>query len=71
MSKYWVIAPQNAGLPEIWEKVWQFDLANSVISLGWKELGDISNYDENELRTAIEQTYSNDNVGNKTSRTFA
>jgi hypothetical protein len=59
MTRYWVIAPYSIDSPEIWDKVWQYDLVADVISLGWSELGDISNYDENGLRTAIEHTYGN------------
>jgi restriction system protein len=66
MTRYWVIAPHHAEYPEIWDRVWQFDLANGVISIGWKELGDISKYDENRLKAAIESTYSSDIAGNKT-----
>jgi len=66
MIKYWVIAPYHATQPEIWEKVWQYDLANEVISIGWRELGDFSSYTGDELKSAIEQTYSTESTGNKT-----
>ncbi len=59
MTRYWVIAPYEATLPEIFEKVWQFDLANGVISIGWSELGDISNYEKEKLRVACEEKYPN------------
>jgi restriction system protein len=58
MSKYWVIAPYSSDFPEIWEKVWQYDLSTGVISLGWSELGDISSLNEDELKAKIECTYS-------------
>jgi len=58
MKRYWVIAPYDADVPEVWEKVWQFDLANEVISIGWKELGDFSSLSESELRAAMQQSYS-------------
>jgi restriction system protein len=59
MPRYWVIAPYHADRPEFWEKVWQFDLDNNLISIGWRELGDVSSLSEQGLKTAIERTYSN------------
>ncbi|NIT56038.1 MAG: hypothetical protein GWN00_07305, partial [Aliifodinibius sp.] len=66
MPRYWVIAPYHSDQPEIWQRVWQFDLDNGLISIGWRELGDISEYNEEELRAAIERTYPNGSAGNKT-----
>lgn len=66
MSRYWVMAPYHADQPEIWERVWQFNLDNGLISIGWKELGDFSEYREEELREAIENTYPNESTANKT-----
>ncbi len=59
MTRYWVIAPYDSTVPEVWGKVWQFDLANEVISIGWKELGDFSSLTESELRAAMQQAYGN------------
>lgn len=59
MTKYWVIAPFDSTIRDIWERVWQFDLTHNVISIGWRELGDISAFGEEELRTFIEQKYGN------------
>jgi hypothetical protein len=42
MSRYWVIAPVESKPPELFDTVWQFDLANNLISIGWKQLGDVS-----------------------------
>lgn len=56
-TRYWVIAPFDSTNREIWEKVWQFDLKNNVISIGWRELNDISAYSEDELRAAVEREY--------------
>ena len=33
MPRYWLIAPVRAQPPELFDKVWQFDLANNVISI--------------------------------------
>jgi hypothetical protein len=42
MSRYWVIAPVEAKNPQLFDNVWQFDLANNLISIGWSEVGNIS-----------------------------
>ncbi len=55
---YWVIAPYSADSPDEWQRVWEFDLANNMISIGWEELGDISSLDEQGLRAAIDRTYA-------------
>ena len=57
MTRYWVIAPFDSTLSQVWEKIWQFDLANAIISVGWGEIGDPSILSESELRTAIQQAY--------------
>jgi restriction system protein len=53
--RYWVIAPFANEAP--WESVWQFDLANEVISIGWEELGDFSKLSEAGLRAALHNAY--------------
>lgn len=40
MPRYWVIAPVESKPPELFDKVWQFDLANHLITIGWTEPGD-------------------------------
>lgn len=58
MPRYWVIAPYHADRPELWEKVWNYDVEHSIISLGWSELGDISSVSENQLSELIDRTYT-------------
>lgn len=65
MAKYWVISPHNFANPELWEKVWQYDLENGTIAIGWRELGDISSLDKEQLEKAIENTWPNDKPGAK------
>jgi 5-methylcytosine-specific restriction enzyme A len=59
MPKYWIIAPYkyDPAKPDQWERVWQYDLENNVISIGWGQLGDVSNFDQEQLKTAVAQTY--------------
>jgi restriction system protein len=51
MPRYWVIAPYEN--QELFDKVWQFDLSNGTISIGWSELGDVSNLDRDQLAKAV------------------
>jgi len=57
MARYWVIAPVESKKPEFFDKVWQFDLANNLISIGWSELGDISKMSRETLADAVATTY--------------
>jgi len=55
--RYWVIAPFESQPPEQFDKVWQFDLANNIITIGWQQLGDISNMSREELSMAVASIY--------------
>jgi restriction system protein len=57
MPRYWVIAPFESKNQEMFDKVWQYDLANNVISIGWSELGDISKLNHEELVDAVSREY--------------
>lgn len=57
MPRYWVIAPVESKPPELFDKVWQFDLVNNLISIGWKQLGDVSKMSREELSEAVASTY--------------
>lgn len=58
MPRYWVIAPVESKPPELFDKVWRFDLANNLISIGWKQLGDVSKLSREKLSEAVASTYS-------------
>jgi hypothetical protein len=49
MPRYWVIAPYHAEEPAAWDRVWKFDLENSIISIGFSGLGDVSSLSEEQL----------------------
>lgn len=57
MPRYWVIAPFASKQPEVFDKVWQFDLENDLISLGWAALGDVSEMSRDALLEAVAATY--------------
>jgi hypothetical protein len=52
MPHYWVIAPFSNKRSEF-GKVWAFDLANGIISIGFTELPDVSQLSKKELRQSI------------------
>ena len=57
MPSYWVIAPVESKPPELFDKVWQFDLHDNLISIGWSQLGDVSKMSRETLCDAIAATY--------------
>lgn len=57
MPRYWVMAPVESKPPELFDKVWQFDLAQNVISIGWKQLGDVTSMTRDYLAEAVASTY--------------
>jgi len=57
MTRYWVIAPFGAKNSEIFDKVWQFDLENNLISIGWGQIGDISKMSHETLVEAVTLAY--------------
>jgi len=57
MPRYWVIAPFESKNADTFDKVWQSDLANNVISIGWSELGDVSKMSREELIKAVADAY--------------
>jgi restriction system protein len=58
MPRYWVIAPFESKPPEMFDKVWQFDTANNLISIGWSQLGDVSKMSREALSSAVASSYS-------------
>lgn len=57
MPRFWVIAPVEAKPRELFDKVWQFDLANSLISIGWNQLGDVSRMSREEISATVAAAY--------------
>jgi hypothetical protein len=57
MPRYWIIAPHESDPPQLFDKVWQYDLANNLISIGWVLLGDVSRLSRTELAEKIASTY--------------
>jgi restriction system protein len=57
MKRYWVVAPYESEFRETWQKVWQFDLQKGVISIGWRELGDFSSLNRDDLMNAVGRAF--------------
>lgn len=57
MPRYWVIAPVASKNPDLFDKVWQFDVANNLISIGWSQLGDISKMGREALSDGVAAAY--------------
>lgn len=64
-TRYWLIAPVEANPPELFDKVWQFDLANNLISIGWSDLGDVSQLSREQLSELVASTYDDKPAGTK------
>ncbi len=65
MPRYWIIAPVQSEPPGRFDKIWQFDLANNLISIGWAQLGDVSKMSRPELARAVASTYPDKPAGTK------
>ena len=57
MPRNWIIAPYEAKPRDQFDKVWQYDLTNNLISIGWESLGDVSKMSRPELAKAFAATY--------------
>ncbi len=53
MPRYWVMAPYQSDSPALFEKVWQFDLANNLISIGWSDVGDVTKLTKDALYKTV------------------
>ncbi len=56
MKRFWVIAPFSAE-DDLYEKVWEFDLENGVISIGWHEMGNVSDKNKDQLKELYKQSH--------------
>lgn len=57
MTRYWVIAPIESKNAEFFETVWNFDLANGLVSIGWSELGDVSKAPRTSLLESVRTAF--------------
>jgi hypothetical protein len=52
--KYWLISPFERHL-SCFEEIWDFDLKNNWITIGWQCLGNVSQMTEEQIRERAEQ----------------
>jgi len=57
MTRYFLIAPFEANPGDRFERVWQYDLANDVISIGWGNVGDVTKMTREELLATVAAKY--------------
>lgn len=57
MPRYWVMAPYQSMPPDLFDKVWQFDLDENVISIGWEPVGNVKEMAREELAEAVALHY--------------
>lgn len=58
MNQFWIMAPYAANPLEQFEKVWEYDLTNNVISIGWSGFGNVLEMSEAELNEEVARKYS-------------
>jgi hypothetical protein len=57
MSRIWVISPYDYTAPEIWERVWNYNLKNKIISVGWNKLKNISGLSKDQIIDLYHRKY--------------
>jgi len=59
MKRCWVISPFHSEKRKIFEKVWEYDLKNGTVAIGWEKLGDTTSISESELKSKYKEVYGN------------
>ena len=52
-----MIAPYDSTRPEIFDKVWEYDLNNGTVAVGWNALGDISGLSKSDVESRFALVY--------------
>ena len=72
MVKYWSVAPyrnqRTMPGPQSWhlegfEQAWKYDRENSVIAIGWYEVGDLSGVSKSEIGSRYMQNWTDNSRG--------
>ena len=72
MVKYWSVAPYRnhrampapqSWRPEGFEQAWKYDRENSVIAIGWYEVGDLSGASKSEIGRRYMQNWTDNSRG--------
>ncbi len=65
MKRYWVIAPYNSEKVETFNKVWEYDLRNGTIAVGWTEMGNLIGLSKEEIHKKYLEVYKADIPGDR------
>ncbi len=57
MTNHWVISPFDYRAPDIWQRVWQFNLKEGFISVGWRALKNVSSLSESQIYQRHRKTW--------------
>jgi restriction system protein len=57
LRRYWLIAPFSSQNTDLYDQVWEHDLEHGRISIGWHQVGDISNMDKGQLASAVANAF--------------
>ncbi len=57
MNAIWVISPFSNKYPDEWERIWRFNLAHGIASLGFRRLGNCKNLDLDTMVVRHRQAY--------------
>ena len=62
MARNWVITSYHYDDPETFQKVWNYDRSNSVIGIGWSDMGDLASLSEDEIERRYFQVFGGDST---------
>lgn len=65
MPRYWVIAPYSSE-HALFDRVWEFDHQENLISIGWFALHDASQLSRQALELAMDDAYASKSRGTRT-----
>jgi len=63
VARYWLISPYLSTEREAFEQVWEYDLKNGVIAIGWENLGDVSGMSADQLMVKVREVYGDKHAG--------
>jgi predicted HNH restriction endonuclease len=61
MSNIWVISPYSFEFPDDWQRVWEHNLKEGFISIGWAALGNVSKMTLDQIKKRHSERWENSN----------
>jgi predicted HNH restriction endonuclease len=59
MSKVWIIAPYSIDYPVDWQRIWECNLRDGFISIGWAALGNVSKLSVEQIAKLHKEKWEN------------